>query len=323
MLLTYHIPVLLHEILEGLQCQQKGIFLDCTIGCGGHAASILAQHPENRIIGIDRDALAIRVARQRLEEFGERVTLYHERFEHFERVVHGADAENHADCTPRFDGILFDLGVSSLQLDDAERGFSFQHPAWLDMRMNRQDSGKSPARTAYEVVNTYSIEDLADVFFRYGEERQSRRIARQIVETRSLHPIETTTELAEIVAGAIPKRFHPKRIHPATRVFQAIRIEVNDELQHLGDTLERAVQYVRPGGRMCVISFHSLEDRIVKRTFAKLAKGCQCPPDFPECVCGKQPSLTIISGKPIMASAEEQTQNPRSRSAKLRIVQKT
>lgn len=322
MLLTYHIPVLLHQVLEGLQCRKKGIFLDCTVGCGGHTASILAQHPGNRVIGIDRDALAIQVARQRLEQFGHRAMLYHERFENFERVVHLAHPGNNSDWDPRFDGILFDLGISSLQLDDAKRGFSFQHSARLDMRMNQQDSGESPAKTAYEVVNTYSVEKLAEVFFRYGEERHARRIARRIVEARDTHPIETTTELAELVAHAVPKRFHPKGIHPATRVFQAIRIEVNDELQHLGDTLERVVQYLCPGGRICVISFHSLEDRIVKRTFARLAKGCQCPPDFPECVCGRHPVLTIISRKPIMASSEEQNKNPRSRSAKLRIAQK-
>ncbi len=320
--MTYHVPVLLHQILEGLQCREKRIFLDCTVGCGGHAASILTQHSENRVIGIDRDVFAIRIARQRLEQFADRVTLYHERFERFERVVQLAHPENTGECAPRFDGILFDLGVSSLQLDDAQRGFSFKYPGPLDMRMDQKNSGELPAKTAYGVVNTYSVQELTGLFFRYGEERHSRRIARQIVAARTTHPVETTRELAEIVARAIPKRFHPKRIHPATRVFQAVRIEVNDELQHLGDTLERAVQYLRPGGRICVISFHSLEDRIVKHTFSRLAKGCQCPPDFPMCVCGKHSVVKIISRKPIMASVEEQSANPRSRSAKLRIAQK-
>jgi 16S rRNA (cytosine1402-N4)-methyltransferase len=312
-----HIPVLLQEVLEGLQCGERGIFLDCTVGCGGHTAAILARHPENYVIGLDRDPDALRVARERLASFDERVVLYHERFEHFETIlqrVHRTKAS--------LDGVLFDLGVSSLQLDDPQRGFSFQQAGRLDMRMDRQDNGKSALKTAYDVVNSYPADQLADLFFQYGEERQARRIARYIIEARKAAPIHTTTELADIVFNAIPKRFHPKGIHPATRVFQAIRIEVNGELQELGETLERAVQYLRPGGRIGVISFHSLEDRIVKRSFAKLAKGCQCPPDFPVCVCGIEPSLRIISKKPLVASQQEQAENPRCRSAKLRIAEK-
>ncbi len=286
-------------------------------------AAILAQHPENRVIGIDRDAQALRIARQQLEPFGSRVELYHERFEHVQEIMQLAKLASGADNrTPCFDGILLDLGMSSLQLNSAERGFSFQQAARLDMRMDQREPDEIPLQSAYEVVNTYSYEDLADVIFQYGEERNARRIAKRIVEARSSQPIETTTELAEIIIRAIPKRFHPKGIHPATRVFQAIRIEVNDELRRLGDTLEDVFQYLRPGGRMCVISFHSLEDRIVKRTFVKLAKGCQCPPDFPECVCGKYPILKIICRKPVTASVAEQAQNLRSRSAKLRIAQK-
>jgi 16S rRNA (cytosine1402-N4)-methyltransferase len=308
-----------HEVLEGLQCHHQGIFLDCTVGCGGHAAAILAQHPQNRVIGIDRDAEALQFAGERLRQFGERVTLYHERFENVEKIVRLIQV---GDRLPSFDGILFDLGVSSLQLDDAERGFSFRHSGRLDMRMDRQDSGKNGATTAYEVVNRYSVEQLAHLFFRYGEERQSRRIAKKVVEARAKQPIETTTQLAEIIVQAVPRRFQAKGIHPATRVFQAIRIEVNRELQGLGATLERAVAYLGRQGRICVIAFHSLEDRIVKRTFAKLAQGCQCPPTFPVCVCGIQPSLRRVSKKPRLASEEEQTQNPRSRSAKLRIAEK-
>jgi 16S rRNA (cytosine1402-N4)-methyltransferase len=318
-----HTPVLLQEVLNGLQCHQPGTFLDCTLGCGGHTAAILEQHPENQVIGIDRDALVLRIAEERLAEFGNRVSLYHERFEHFEHTLHqhfsDTLAENTATSISCLHGILFDLGVSSVQLDDANRGFSFQRTGQLDMRMDQDESGTT---TAYDVVNTYSAEQLANVFFQYGEERQSRRIAKKIVEARALHPIETTTQLAEIVERAVPRRYHPKTIHPATRVFQAIRIEVNGELQHLGETLERAIQYLCEGGRICVISFHSLEDRIVKRTFAKLAKGCQCPPQFPECVCGITPSLRILSRKPIVATAEERQQNPRSRSAKLRVAEK-
>jgi 16S rRNA (cytosine1402-N4)-methyltransferase len=315
MLSGFHTPVLLREVLDGLQCHKPGVFLDCTVGCGGHTEAILAQHPENRVIGIDRDARALEIARKRLEPFGNRIALYHERFEQFEQVLPRT-------ITPEkvayINGVLFDLGVSSLQLGDAERGFSFQQTAWLDMRMDNQ----RPSKTAYEVVNTYTVEQLAEIFFRYSEERHARRIAKRIVEARTIAPLETTTQLAELVVHAIPRRFHPKGIHPATRIFQAIRIEVNAELHQLGETFERVVRYLRDGGRICVISFHSLEDRIAKRTFAKLAKGCQCPPTFPQCVCGLKPILNILSRKPIVATATEQEHNPRSRSAKLRIAEK-
>ncbi len=288
-----HTPVLLQEVLAGLRCQNGGIFLDCTVGCGGHTEAILEQHQENRVIGLDRDAAAIQIAEQRLRRFGNRVSLHYQRFEQVEQVLHQLYPKKHGNATRNLacvDGIVFDLGISSLQLDDPERGFSFQQTGRLDMRMDRQ----SP-QTAYNIVNTYSAEQLTDIFFRYGEERYSRQIVRKIVEVRASHPIETTTQLAELVTQAIPKRFHQKGIHPATRVFQAIRIEVNNELQHLGETLEQVVQYLREDGRICVVSFHSLEDRIVKRTFVKLAKGCQCPPEFPRCVCGIAPSLKILS----------------------------
>ncbi len=312
---TRHIPVLLKEVLEGLQCRQRGMYLDGTLGCGGHTTAILEQHPNNRVIGLDRDTEALAIAGKRLKKFGKRVSLHHTRFEAFEAVLQALSCDT-------LDGVLLDLGVSSLQLDEADRGFSFQYPARLDMRMNRGKDEIHQAITAYDVVNTYSAEELADMFFTYGEERQSRRIAKFIIEARAEQPVETTTELADIVYRSIPRRFHPNNIHPATRVFQAIRIEVNDELQQLGKTLERFVPYLRPGGRICVISFHSLEDRIVKRTFAKLVKGCVCPPDFPVCVCGKQSILKMVSRKPIVVSAAEQVENPRSRSAKLRIVEK-
>lgn len=314
-----HIPVLLEEALEGLQCREGGVFLDGTLGCGGHTVAILERHPENRVIGIDRDTDALRLAGERLERFGDRVALYHERHEHFERILRQFfHIERRENIEPCVDGILFDLGLSSLQLDRGERGFSFQTSAWLDMRMDRESGGKS----AYDVINSYTETQLADVFFQYGEERQSRRIAKFIVEARAESPIEDTKQLADIVFRSIPKRFHPEGIHPATRVFQALRIEVNDELRGLGDTLERAVKYLRPGGRICVISFHSLEDRIVKWSFRKLAKGCQCPPDFPICACGIGPSLKIISRKPVLPSEKERMENPRSRSAKLRIAEK-
>ncbi|GAK48895.1 ribosomal RNA small subunit methyltransferase H [Candidatus Moduliflexus flocculans] len=316
-----HISVLLHEALDGLGCENPGMFLDATVGCGGHSAAIVARHPDNRLIGVDQDEVALQIARERLQEFGDRVTLYHARHEAFDRVAlewaqaHGIEA-------PKFQGMLFDLGVSSVQFDDAERGFSFQRSGWLDMRMDASTLPESGALTAYQVVNMYEEKALADVFFRYGEERQSRRIARKIVEARAAAPIETTTQLAEIVDRAIPKKFQQKGIHPATRVFQAIRIEVNGELRELGDTLERAVAFLAPGGRLCVISFHSLEDRIVKQTFARLAKGCECPPSCPVCICGKTPQIALVSKKPVTPSEEEVRLNPRSRSAKLRIVER-
>ncbi len=318
--LSAHIPVLLHNVLEGLQCSQGGLFLDGTLGCAGHSRAILDQHPENRIIGLDRDREALRLATEVLQPYHDRVRIYHQRFEHFERALRQYFGGNHAEIDAPgacLNGILLDLGVSSVQLDRPERGFSFKNTARLDMRMNQQDP-----QSAYELVNTASAEELADIFYQYGEERQSRPIARKIVDARKQAPIDTTTRLADLVSQAVPKRFHPKKIHPATRVFQALRIAVNTELQDLADTLERLITYLIPGGRMCVISFHSLEDRIVKRIFQKLAKGCVCPPDFPICVCGQTPSLIIISRKPMIATTEEQEQNPRSRSAKLRIAEK-
>lgn len=309
-----HIPVLLQEVLDGLQCDQPGIYLDCTVGVGGHSAAILTQHPENRIIGVDRDAVVLQIAKQRLTQFGNRATLYHQRFEQIEQEILPAEG---------IDGILLDLGVSSLQLDEAERGFSFQKTGWLDMRMNQAENETTGyTLTAYDVVNTYSREQLIEIFSRYGEERFSKRIANRIVQARTSQPIDTTTQLAEVAASAVPKRFHAQGIHPATRIFQAIRIEVNEELQNLGQTIERLITSLHAGGRCCVISFHSLEDRIVKRTFAKLAKGCQCPPDFPQCVCGLTPSVKIFTKKPILPSQEEQRHNPRSRSAKLRVAEK-
>ena len=320
MRMSRHISVLLQEVLEGLECQHPGLFLDATVGCGGHAAAILARHADNRVIGVDQDQAALQVARERLQEFGGRVTLHHARHEAFDRVAQ-AWAQEHGVEALRFQGMLFDLGVSSLQFDDAGRGFSFQRSGWLDMRMDAS-TPTADALTAYHVVNAYAEDALANLFFQYGEERQSRRIARKIVEARAAAPIETTGELADIVDRAIPKKFQQKGIHPATRVFQAIRIEVNGELQALGDTLERAVAWLAPKGRLCVISFHSLEDRIVKQTFARLAKGCECPPSCPICICGKTPQIMLISKKPITPSEEELHANPRSRSAKLRIVEK-
>lgn len=318
----YHIPVLFDEVLAGLDCQHGGIFLDCTLGGGGHTRGILEQHINNIVIGIDRDLEVLQLAQHELQSFGERVSFHHARYEHLDQVLQRIYPDRFSvDDKPEdgwLHGILFDLGLSSFQMDTPDRGFSFQQAAQLDMRMDRQ----ATAQTAQSIVNTYAEEQLANVFFQYGEERFARRIARKIVETRATQPIATTDQLADLVFRAVPRRFHPHHIHPATRVFQALRIEVNDELRLLGVTLERAVRYLHKGGRICVISFHSLEDRIVKQTFAKLAKGCQCPPKFPICVCGITPSLQILSRKPMIATADEQQRNPRSRSAKLRIAQK-
>ena len=322
MLAYPHIPALLQEVLDGLHCAAAGLFIDGTVGCGGHAEAILNSQADSRVIGIDRDAAALEIARRRLARFGERISLHHARHEAFEDVLRAWQAAHHLDNLPQPDGILFDLGVSSLQFDTPERGFSFQQSAWLDMRMDRPPDGGAKTLTAHDVVNAYDEAALADIFFQYGEERQARRIARKIVEARKTQPISTTTELAQIVDRAIPKQFQQRGIHPATRVFQAIRIEVNGELRELDATLERAVSVLKTGGRLCVISFHSLEDRIVKQTCARLAKGCVCPPDFPICVCGKLPTLNIVTKKPIIPSDSEQRANPRSRSAKLRIVEK-
>jgi 16S rRNA (cytosine1402-N4)-methyltransferase len=255
------------------------VYLDCTVGCGGHSAAILAQHPENRVLAIDRDAAALQIAAQRLAPYQERVTFFHQRFEQSERIFAAQE---------RVDGILMDLGISSLQLEDASRGFSFQKPGRLDMRMNQEDEHRKRTVTAYDVINSYPLERLTDIFFRYGEERFAKRIARMIVEARTGTPLETTTQVAELAARAVPKRFQAQGMHPATRIFQAIRIEVNDELRRLGETLEFMIAHLREGGRCCVISFHSLEDRIVKQTYAKLAKGCQCPRIF-RCVCAVLP----------------------------------
>lgn len=317
---AFHIPVLLREVLQGLRCSEGGLFLDGTLGCAGHARAILEQHPQNRLIGLDRDGEALRIAADILQPYQGRFSLSHQRFETFEDAVRRYWAEQgSAPAAPAacFDGVLLDLGVSSVQLDRAERGFSFQQPARLDMRMNQRDP-----HSAYDLVNTASAEELADIFYQYGEERQSRRIAAKLIEARRTAPIETTTQLADLVYRAIPRRFHPKHIHPATRVFQALRIAVNRELHDLGETLERLTASLKPGGRICVIAFHSLEDRIVKRMFRQLAKGCTCPPDFPICVCGKTPALTLVTRKPLTAGSDEAQRNPRARSAKLRVAEK-
>ena len=309
-----HTPVLLQAVLAHLRADAlpDGLFVDATVGAGGHAAAVLDAAPRARLLGLDRDPVALRIAAERLAPFGERATLRHASYTQIGEIVPtwldtlGADAGG-------VDGILLDLGLSSMQLDDPARGFAFRYEGPLDMRFDPTQS----ALTAAEIVNTWSAEEIADVLFRYGEERHSRRIARAIVAAR---PITSTRQLAEVVAGAV--RGPRQKIHPATRTFQALRIAVNDELGALERTLPVAIGLLRPGGRLAVISFHSLEDRIVKRTFREEATGCLCPPRQPVCTCGHVARVRLVTRKPVRATEEEIRANPRSRSARLRVVER-
>ena len=305
-----HVPVLLHECLAALAIRPEGIYVDGTLGRAGHSLEIVKRLTTGRLIGIDRDETAIAAAQERLADYADRVTLVHSNFDRIGDIL----AELHIDGA---DGMLFDLGVSSPQLDDAERGFSYMHDAPLDMRMDR-----SAYLTAREVVNGWSYEELRRILFEYGEERYAPAIARRIVQTREQRPIETTLELVEVIKSAMPPAALREKQHPAKRSFQAIRIAVNGELDALPPMLEAATEHLNPGGRLAVISFHSLEDRIIKKTMQELATGCTCPPEFPVCVCGKKPKLRLVSRKPIVSGEEELAHNPRARSAKLRVAEK-
>ena len=305
-----HVPVLLHECLDALAIRPEGIYVDGTLGRAGHSLEIVKRLTTGRLIGIDRDETAIAAAQERLADYADRVTLVHSNFDRIGDIL----AELHIDGA---DGMLFDLGVSSPQLDDAERGFSYMHDAPLDMRMDR-----SAYLTARQVVNDWSYEELRRILFEYGEERYAPAIARRIVQTREQRPIETTLELVEIIKSAMPPAALREKQHPAKRSFQAIRIAVNGELDALPPMLEAATEHLKPGGRLAVISFHSLEDRIIKKTMQELATGCTCPPEFPVCVCGKKPKLRLVSRKPIVSGEEELAHNPRARSAKLRVAEK-
>jgi 16S rRNA (cytosine1402-N4)-methyltransferase len=301
-----HIPVLLQAVLNGLVVKPGGRYIDATLGAGGHAAGILAASaPDGQLLGLDRDPFALQVAKARLASYAERVTWVHSSFVHL-----GAVARTH-DFSP-VDGVLFDLGLSSMQLDDPERGFAFRTDGPLDMRFNPAGGGPSAA----ELVNELSAEALADLIFEYGEERKSRRIARAIVEAR---PIHTTGALAAVIEQAVGRR---ERIHPATRTFQALRIAVNAELDALEAVLPQAVELLAPGGRLVVISFHSLEDRIVKHFMRRESRDCVCPPELPVCMCEHRASLRVLTRKPLRPSAEEVERNPRARSARLRIAEK-
>ena len=306
----HHISVLLEECLEGLAIKPDGIYVDGTLGGAGHSSHIVQRLTTGRLIGIDRDPVALEASGKRLEPYKDRVTLVHSNFCEMKQVMENLGI-------PGVDGILLDLGVSSPQLDDGERGFSYMADAPLDMRMNNQD-----ALSAYEVVNTWSQDELKRILFDYGEERYAPRIASAICRRREEKPIETTLELVDVIRSAMPPQALREKQHPAKRSFQAIRIAVNDELGSVEKAMRDAIPLLNPGGRLAIITFHSLEDRIVKNAMAEAAKGCTCPSNFPVCVCGKKPIVKLISRKPIVATEEELEVNPRSRSAKLRVCEK-
>lgn len=306
-----HYPVMLNECIEGLHIKENGIYVDCTTGGGGHSFAIASRLSEGgRLICIDQDTTALAAAKQRLAPYLSRVTFVHDNFSNIRAILDGLGID-------AVDGALIDLGVSSYQLDTPERGFSYQHNAPLDMRMN-----EAQALSAYEVVNTYSKEALQKLIFAYGEERFAPRIAQGILRARETAPIKTTFELVDIIKSAIPAKNRAEGGHPAKRTFQAIRIEVNDELAIIEPTVRALTDVLTVGGRLCVITFHSLEDRIVKQTYQALARACTCPPDFPICVCGGVSKLDIITRKPLLATEDELIQNNRSHSAKLRIAQR-
>ena len=306
----YHVSVLLNECLDGLNIKPDGIYVDGTLGGAGHSSQIAKRLTTGRLIGIDRDTVALKAAGERLAQVTDRATLVHANFCEMKQVLQDLQISG-------VDGILLDLGVSSPQLDDAQRGFSYMADAPLDMRMNNEDS-----LSAYQVVNHWSQEELKRILYTYGEERYAPQIAAAICRRREVQPIKTTMELVDVIRSAMPPAALREKQHPAKRSFQAIRIAVNDELGAVETIMKDAVDLLNPGGRLAIITFHSLEDRIVKNGMAEAAKGCTCPPSFPVCVCGKKPRVKLISRKPITASDEELEVNPRSRSAKLRVCEK-
>ena len=305
-----HKPVLLNQCLDGLNIRPGGIYVDGTLGRAGHSLEIAKRLIGGRLIAIDRDQAALDAAPARLEGYMDRVTLVRGNFSGLADILSGLGVDG-------VDGMLFDLGVSSPQLDDGSRGFSYLQDAPLDMRMDQ-----SAPLTAREVVNGWSQEELKRILWQYGEERYSGPIAAAMVRAREQTPIETTGQLAEIIRGAMPAKARREKQHPAKRSFQAIRIAVNDELGEVERLLDSALDALRPGGRLAVISFHSLEDRLVKTAYGEWAKGCTCPPDFPVCVCGKSPKVKLIGKRPIVADEKELEENPRARSAKLRVAEK-
>ena len=306
----HHISVLLQECLDGLNIRPEGIYVDGTLGGAGHSSQIVRRLDTGRLIGIDRDPVALKAAGERLKDFADKVTLVHSNFCRIDEVLMEQGI-------PAVDGILLDLGVSSPQLDDGARGFSYMADAPLDMRMNSED-----ALTAHTIVNTWTYEELRRILFDYGEERYAPQIAAAICRCREEKPINTTFELVDVIRSAMPAAALREKQHPAKRSFQAVRIAVNDELGAVRQVMDAAIPKLKPGGRLAVITFHSLEDRIVKNAMAEAARGCTCPPEFPVCVCGKKPQVKLIAKKPIVSGDEELQRNPRARSAKLRICEK-
>ena len=306
----HHVSVLLEECIEGLAIKPDGIYVDGTLGGAGHSSRIAAKLTTGRLIGIDRDPVALEAAGKRLEPWKDRVTLVHSNFCEIASVLKQLNIDG-------VDGILLDLGVSSPQLDDGARGFSYMADAPLDMRMNNQDT-----LTAHTVVNTWPYEELRRILYAYGEERYAPQIASAICRRREAAPIETTLELVDVIRSAMPPAALREKQHPAKRSFQAIRIAVNDELGSVEKVMTDAVGCLNPRGRMAVITFHSLEDRIVKNGMAEAAKGCTCPPNFPVCVCGNKPKVKLVTRKPITSTQKELDENPRARSAKLRVCEK-
>ena len=305
-----HKSVLLNEAIDALNIKLDGVYVDATLGGGGHAIEIARQLDDGILVGVDQDEYAIGKATQRLAAHSDRLRIVRSNFSDVDYILSEARISH-------TDGILMDLGVSSFQLDDGSRGFSYNHDALLDMRMDKQSS-----TSAHDVINRYDEVRLTKIFRDYGEERWATRIAKFIVEARTKSTIDTTTQLVDIIKAAIPKAARADGPHPAKRIFQAIRIEVNSELDILEAAIESFVKTLRPGGRICIITFHSLEDRIVKNVFRKLAMTCTCPREFPICVCSKQSVVEIVTKKPIIPFDEEIEQNPRARSAKLRVAQK-
>ncbi|MDI3509129.1 MAG: rRNA (cytosine1402-N4)-methyltransferase [Clostridiales bacterium] len=311
MMNDYHKPVLVEEVMQYMRCRKGGIYIDGTIGGGGHALEICRRiDGDGLLIGIDRDDEALAHAAEMLKEYSGCVRLIKGDFRYMKALVNDIGVNE-------VDGVLLDLGVSSHQLDDAGRGFSYNAEAALDMRMDKQQ-----LLTARDVVNTYDEKRLYEIIKDYGEERWAKRIASFIVKERQRYPIETTDQLVEVIKRAIPAAARREGPHPARRTFQAIRIEVNDELNSIKEGLIQAMDCLKPGGRLCVISFHSLEDRLVKDTFRRWQNPCTCPPDTPVCVCGNKPVAAIVTKKPVTASPDEVESNPRARSAKLRVCEK-
>ena len=306
-----HTSVLLNETIEGLNVKPDGIYVDGTLGGGGHSLEIARRlHDRGRLIGIDQDEAAIAAAGERLKDFKEKVTIVRSNYRNTVNVLRDLGIE-------KIDGMMLDLGVSSYQLDTQERGFSYRYDAPLDMRMDLRQT-----LTAKDIVNGYSETELFHIIRDYGEDRFAKNIAKHIVMARAKKPIETTGELNEIIRTAIPAKMRAEGGHPSKRTYQAIRIECNKELEVLKESLEELIGILNPGGRLCIITFHSLEDRIVKTAFKKAENPCTCPPSFPVCVCGKKSQGKVITGKPVLPCEEEMESNPRSKSAKLRIFEK-